>query len=237
MIYSIADLHLSFGTNKPMDVFSGWTNYTERIRTNWQRLVEPDDTVVIAGDISWAMKLNDINQDFEYIQSLNGKKIILKGNHDYWWTTKSKMDKYISDSGFDSISILHNNYYVIEDTAICGTRGWFYDAEKDEDMLILKREVGRLKLKREVGRLKMSIEPAVSAGYKPVVFLHYPPIYNGMECTEIMDVLREYEIEKCFYGHVHGGNAAKKAFIGEKDGISFRLIACDYVNFTPLSIK
>ena len=228
MIYTIADLHLSFGTNKPMDVFSGWTNYTERIRANWQRLVEPDDTVVIAGDISWAMKLNDINQDFEYIQSLNGKKIILKGNHDYWWTTKSKMDKYISDSGFDSISILHNNYYVVEDTAICGTRGWFYDAEKDEDMLILKREVGRL---------KMSIEPAVSAGYKPVVFLHYPPIYNGMECTEIMDVLREYEIEKCFYGHVHGGNAAKKAFIGEKDGISFRLIACDYVNFTPLSIK
>jgi len=228
MIYTIADLHLSFGTNKPMDVFSGWTNYTERIRNNWQRLVEPDDTVVIAGDISWAMKLNDINKDFEYIQSLNGKKIILKGNHDYWWTTKSKMDKYIADSGFDSIRILHNNYYVVEDTAICGTRGWFYDAEKDEDMLILKREVGRL---------KMSIEPAVSAGYKPVVFLHYPPIYNGMECTEIMDVLREYEIEKCFYGHVHGGNAAKKAFIGEKDGISFKLTACDYVNFTPLSIK
>ena len=228
MIYSIADLHLSFGTNKPMDVFSGWTNYTERIRNNWQRLVEPDDTVVIAGDISWAMKLNDINKDFEYIQSLNGKKIILKGNHDYWWTTKSKMDKYIADSGFDSISILHNNYYVVEDTAICGTRGWFYDAEKDEDMLILKREVGRL---------KMSVEPAVKAGYKPVVFLHYPPIYNGMECTEIMDVLREYEIEKCFYGHVHGGNAAKKAFIGEKDGISFKLTACDYVNFTPLSIK
>ena len=228
MIYSIADLHLSFGTNKPMDVFSGWTNYTERIRANWQRLVEPDDTVVIAGDISWATKLNDINKDFEYIQSLNGKKIILKGNHDYWWTTKSKMDKYIADSGFDSISILHNNYYVVEDTAICGTRGWFYDAEKDEDMLILKREVGRL---------KMSVEPAVKAGYKPVVFLHYPPIYNGMECTEIMDVLREYEIEKCFYGHVHGGNAAKKAFIGEKDGISFKLTACDYVNFTPLSIK
>ena len=228
MIYAIADLHLSFGTNKPMDVFSGWDNYTERIRENWQRLVEPDDTVVIAGDISWAMKLNEINKDFEYIQSLNGKKIILKGNHDYWWTTKSKMDKYIKESGFDSISILHNNYYVVEDTAICGTRGWFYDAEKDEDMLILKREVGRL---------KMSIEPAVKSGYKPVVFLHYPPVYNGMECTEIMDVLREYEIEKCFYGHVHGGNAAKKAFVGEKDGIHFRLVACDYVKFTPMSIK
>ncbi len=211
-----------------MDIFSGWTNYTERIRNNWQRLVEPNDTVVIAGDISWAMKLNEINKDFEYIQSLNGKKIILKGNHDYWWTTKSKMDKYISDSGFDSVSILHNNYYVVEDTAICGTRGWFYDAEKDEDMLILKREVGRL---------KMSVEPALKAGYKPVVFLHYPPIYNGMECTEIMNVLREYEIKKCFYGHVHGGNASKKAFIGEKYGIKFQLIACDYINFTPMSIK
>ena len=228
MIYTIADLHLSFGTDKPMDIFSGWTNYTERIRNNWQRLVEPDDTVVIAGDISWAMKLNEINKDFEYIQSLNGKKIILKGNHDYWWTTKSKMDKYISDSGFDSVSILHNNYYVVEDTAICGTRGWFYDAEKDEDMLILKREVGRL---------KMSVEPALKAGYKPIVFLHYPPIYNGMECTEIMNVLREYEIKKCFYGHVHGGNASKKAFIGEKYGIKFQLIACDYINFTPMSIK
>ena len=228
MIYTIADLHLSFGTDKPMDIFSGWTNYTERIRNNWQRLVEPNDTVVIAGDISWAMKLNEINKDFEYIQSLNGKKIILKGNHDYWWTTKSKMDKYISDSGFDSVSILHNNYYVVEDTAICGTRGWFYDAEKDEDMLILKREVGRL---------KMSVEPALKAGYKPVVFLHYPPIYTGMECTEIMNVLREYEIKKCFYGHVHGGNASKKAFIGEKYGIKFQLIACDYINFTPMSIK
>ena len=198
MIYTIADLHLSFGTDKPMDIFSGWTNYTERIRNNWQRLVEPDDTVVIAGDIS------------------------------YWWTTKSKMDKYISDSGFDSVSILHNNYYVVEDTAICGTRGWFYDAEKDEDMLILKREVGRL---------KMSIEPALKAGYQPIVFLHYPPIYNGMECTEIMNVLREYEIKKCFYGHVHGGNASQKAFIGEKYGIKFQLIACDYINFTPMSIK
>ncbi len=228
MIYTIADLHLSFGTDKPMDIFNGWTNYTERIRENWQRMVQPDDTVVIAGDISWAMKLNEINKDFAYIQSLSGKKIILKGNHDYWWTTKSKMDKYLAENGFDSISILHNNYFVAEDTAICGTRGWFYDAEKDEDMLILKREVGRL---------RMSIEPAVQAGYEPVVFLHYPPIYNNMECKEIMDVLREYGIKRCFYGHVHGGNAAKKAFVGEYDGIHFQLISCDYIKFTPMSIK
>ncbi|MBQ5561953.1 MAG: metallophosphoesterase [Clostridia bacterium] len=228
MIYTIADLHLSFGEDKSMEVFRGWENYTERIKQNWQRIVEPDDTVVIAGDISWAMKLSEINEDFQFIQKLNGKKIILKGNHDYWWTTKLKMDRYLIENGFDSVRILHNNYFMVEDTAICGTRGWFYDAEKDEDMLILKREVGRL---------KMSIEPAIKDGYEPVVFLHYPPIYNNIECEEIMNVLREYNIKKCFYGHVHEGNAAKKAFNGEKDGISFRLIACDYIKFTPVSIK
>lgn len=226
-VYTIADLHLSFGTNKPMDVFPGWSNYTERIQQNWQKLVTNDDTVVIAGDISWAMNLSQIYNDFSYIHQLNGRKIILKGNHDYWWTTKTKMDKYIAENGFDSISILHNNYFVADGTAICGSRGWFYDAEEDADKLILNREVGRL---------KMSIEPAVQAGYEPVVFLHYPPIYNNTECEEIMSVLREYHIKKCFYGHIHGGSAAKKAFIGEKDGITFRLIACDHLRFMPLAI-
>ncbi len=227
-VYAIADLHLSFGTDKPMDVFPGWTNYTERIRQNWQKLVTPNDTVVIAGDISWAMNLNDIDNDFRFINNLNGKKIILKGNHDYWWTTKAKMDRYISDNGFDTISILHNNYYVADGTAICGSRGWFYDAEADADKLILNREVGRIRL---------SVEPALKAGYDPVVFLHYPPIYNNIECDEIMSVLKEYRIKKCFYGHIHGGNAAKRAFIGEKDGIQFKLIACDYIGFVPMAIK
>ncbi len=226
-VYAIADLHLSFGTDKPMDVFGGWSNYTERIRSNWQHLVTEKDTVVIAGDISWAMKLSETEADFRFIQELNGKKIILKGNHDYWWTTKAKMDKYLVSQGFDTLSILHNNYYLADGTALCGSRGWFYDAETDADMLILNREVGRL---------RMSIEPAIQAGYDPVVFLHYPPIYHNMECNEILDVLREYQIKKCFYGHIHGGNAAKRAFIGEKYGIQFRLIACDYLGFTPLSI-
>jgi len=227
-VYAIADLHLSFGTDKPMDVFSGWTNYTERIRNNWQKLIGENDTVVIAGDVSWAMKLSETDADFRFIDSLNGHKIILKGNHDYWWSTKAKMDKYIAEKGFDSISILHNNYYLADGTALCGSRGWFYDAEADADMLILNREVGRL---------KMSIEPALRDGYDPVVFLHYPPIYNNTECGEILDVLKEYSIKKCFYGHIHGGNAAKKAFIGEKYGINFKLIACDYLGFTPLAIN
>lgn len=227
-VYAIADLHLSFGTDKPMDVFSGWQNYTERIQKNWQRLITKDDTVVIAGDISWAMDIKQTYADFDFINSLNGKKIIIKGNHDYWWTTKAKMDRYISDSGFDTISILNNNYFVADGTALCGSRGWFYDAETDADMKILNREAGRL---------RMSIEPALKAGYDPVVFLHYPPIYNNTECDEIMNILREYNIKKCFYGHIHGGNAAKKAFVGEKYGIQFRLVACDYIGFMPLAIK
>ena len=227
-VYAIADLHLSFGTDKPMDVFSGWTNYTERIKNNWQKLIGENDTVVIAGDVSWAMKLSETDADFRFIHSLNGHKIILKGNHDYWWSTKAKMDKYIAEKGFDSISILHNNYYAADGIALCGSRGWFYDAEEDADKLILNREVGRL---------RMSIEPALRDGYDPVVFLHYPPIYNNTECGEILDVLKEYSIKKCFYGHIHGGNAAKKAFIGEKYGINFKLIACDYLGFTPLAIN
>ena len=226
-VYTIADLHLSFGTDKPMDVFPGWTNYTERIEKNWQKLVTDEDTVVISGDISWAMDLTETYNDFDFINRLNGKKILLKGNHDYWWTTKSKMDRYLKDSGFDSMSILHNNYYVADGLALCGSRGWFYDAETDADMKVLNREVGRL---------RMSIEPAVKAGHEPIVFLHYPPIYNNTECAEIMDVLRQYNIKKCFYGHIHGGIAAKRAFIGERDGISFRLIACDHLGFTPLAV-
>ena len=227
-VYAIADLHLSFGSDKPMDVFGGWTNYTDRIRENWQRLVEPEDTVVIAGDISWAMKLTETEADFRFIDGLNGRKLLMKGNHDYWWSTKAKMDKYLADSGFESMSILHNNYYVCDGIALCGSRGWFYDAETDADMLILNREVGRL---------RMSIEPAVAAGHDPIVFLHYPPIYNNMECEEILSVLREYNIKKCFYGHIHGGSAAKRAFTGEKYGIQFRLISCDYLGFTPLSVR
>lgn len=227
-VYAIADLHLSFSVNKPMDVFKGWENYTDRLKQNWQRLITPEDTVVIAGDVSWAMNLSQIYEDFKFIDGLNGKKIILKGNHDYWWTTKAKMDKYISDNGFETISILHNNYFVADGVAICGSRGWFYDAEDDADKIILNREVGRIRL---------SVEPAINSGYTPVVFLHYPPIYNNIECKEIIDVLREYKIKKCFYGHIHGGNAAKRAFIGERYGIKFNLIACDRLGFMPLAIK
>ncbi len=226
-VYTIADLHLSFGTDKPMDVFRGWENYTERLEANWQKLVEEEDTVVIAGDISWAMSLTETKKDFTFLDKLPGKKLLVKGNHDYWWTTKAKMDKYIEEEGFTTLSILHNNFYIADGLALCGSRGWFYDAETDADMKVLKREAGRL---------GMSLEPAVKAGFEPLVFLHYPPIYNDTECKEITDVLHQFGVRKCFYGHIHGGNAARRAFIGEKDGISYRLVACDHLGFMPLAV-
>lgn len=226
-VFAIADLHLSFGADKPMDVFPGWANYTERLRENWSAVVNENDTVVIAGDISWAMDLRDTVKDFSFIDRLPGKKLLLKGNHDYWWTTKGKMDKFISENGFSTLSILHNNYIIADGLALCGSRGWFYDAETDADMKVLHREVGRL---------KMSIEPAVRDGFEPIVFLHYPPVYNNTECCEIMDVLRGYGIKKCFYGHIHGGNAARRAFIGDYNGISMKLISCDHLRFTPLAV-
>lgn len=227
-VYAIADLHLSLGEKKPMDIFKGWNNYVERLTTNWNSTVTDEDTVIIPGDISWAMRIEDTETDFRFINDkLSGSKIFLKGNHDYWWTTKAKMDKYLAEQAFTSLSILHNNYYVRDGLALCGSRGWFYDAETDADKLILQREVGRL---------KMSIEPALQDGYQPIVFLHYPPIYNGMECEEILDVLTSCGIKRCFYGHIHGGNAAKRAFIGEKYGIRFQLIACDHLGFMPLAV-
>lgn len=227
-LFAIADLHLSLGTDKPMDVFKGWTNYVERVEKNWKAIITEDDTVVIAGDVSWAMKLEETASDFKFINDLPGKKFILKGNHDYWWTTKRKMDNFLSDNGFDTISFLFNNAYAADGFAVCGTRGWYYDAETDADMKVLNREVGRL---------RTSIEQGLSLNLEPVVFLHYPPVYADTPCKEILDVLYEYDIKKCCYGHIHGGNAAKRAENGIYNGISLKLIACDYINFTPMLIR
>lgn len=226
-LFVIADLHLSFGTDKPMDVFPGWENYTEKLEENWRRIVSPEDTVVIAGDISWAMRLEETYNDFSYIHSLPGKKILLKGNHDYWWSTKTKIDNFIKENGFEDISVLFNNSYEIDGKVICGTRGWLYNSSGDEDILIVNREVGRLKL---------SLKSAEQYGKIPVVFLHYPPVYDNMECKEILEVLKENGIEKCYFGHIHGRQAGRKAPVGEYKGIKMHLISCDYVGFTPIRV-
>lgn len=227
-LFVLGDLHLSLGEDKPMDIFSGWNDYVTRLENNWRKLVTDNDTIVIAGDISWAMKLEQTLVDFQFINSLPGKKIFLKGNHDYWWSTKRKMDLFLEENGLNSISILFNNAYLAGGYAICGTRGWFLENDAPEDIKVLNREVGRL---------TASIEEALKLGGEPVVFLHYPPYYRGIECSEIMDVLTHYQIKKCFYGHIHGKKSMNLAFEGEYKGVNFRLISCDKVDFMPVLVR
>lgn len=227
-LFAIGDLHLSLGTDKPMDLFSGWSDYVQRIEKNWKRLVAPEDTVVVAGDISWAMKLEECYTDFHFLNNLPGKKILLKGNHDYWWSTKSKMERYLAENKFNTISILFNNSFEVPPYAVCGTRGWTLDSSSQEDIKIISREAGRL---------KTSLEQAKGCGLEPLVFLHYPPVYGISECTEILNLLFEYDVKQCFYGHLHGSTARRLAVTGEYKSINFSLIACDNTGFCPVLIR
>lgn len=227
-LFAIADLHLSMGTDKPMDIFKGWQDYSERIEKNWRALVNEDDTVVVAGDISWAMKLEECYADFSFLNSLPGTKILLKGNHDYWWATKKKIDEYLQTNHFDTIKILFNNSYTVDDVTICGSRGWYYDADTDADIKVINREVGRL---------KMSLDSAQDSDTTKVVFLHYPPVYGELECTEIMDTLLAYNIKECYYGHLHGAHTHKNAVTGMYKDINMHLISTDYVDFMPVLVR
>lgn len=220
-LFAIADTHLSLGTNKPMDSFPGWNDYVARLGNNWNSIVKEEDTVVIAGDISWAMNFDELYEDFSFLNDLNGKKIIVKGNHDYWWNTLSKMNKFIVENNFDSINILQNNSYNVDGISVCGSRGWMFESSEEHDEKILSREVGRI---------KMSLDSAVNENR--ILFLHYPPITTNSSCNEILDTLKKYGIKKCFYGHLHG-MATKYAFEGEYDGIDFKLISADRLSFVP----
>ena len=227
-VYTIADLHLSLDGKKPMDVFPGWNDYVSRLTKNWNALVTPQDTVVIAGDISWAMKLEDADLDFAYLNRLPGKKLLLKGNHDYWWSTRKKIEAYLTNRGFSTLSIVHNSAVPLGEIAVCGTRGWLYNAETPEDQKIVNREVGRL---------TTSLKEAESLGLRPVVFLHYPPLYDDQRCEEILNVLKEWNIRDCYFGHIPGSQAAKRAVVGEYSGIKMHLISCDTVQFTPVLVR
>lgn len=226
-LFVIADLHLSLGTNKPMDVFQGWHDYVSRLEANWRSAVGMDDTVVIAGDISWAMKLEDTLKDFTWLNSLPGEKLLLKGNHDYWWSTRSKIDSFFEEHGFSTLHILHNCAYRVGDRTVCGTRGWLYNSETEEDKKIVSREAGRL---------TASIEDAKRMGGIITAFLHYPPVYDDMECTEILDILSRNKISDCYFGHIHGQYAAQKALVGEYKGVQMHLISCDFVDFSPVCV-
>ena len=224
-LYGIADLHLSLGTDKPMDDFPGWSGYVDRLRSNWIRLINDDDVVVIAGDISWGMTLQEALLDFRFLNELPGKKLLLKGNHDYWWETRRKMDAFFADHHLDSLIIVHNDSFEIDGGyAVCGTRGWFYDAEADADKKVLNREIGRL---------KMSVEHATKRGLRPIVFLHYPPIFAGTVCEEMMNALCDIGVSDVYYGHIHGKTAIGKCFVGSYRNVRMHLISGDSLQFVP----
>lgn len=223
-LFAIADTHLSFGTDKPMDTFEGWQNYTQKLENNWNKVVAENDDVLIAGDISWAMNFDELVADFQFLEKLNGNKIILKGNHDYWWNTVSKMNKFLLDNEFKTIKFLYNNSYDCSGVSVCGTRGWMLENEDEDNERILLREIGRL---------KRSLDSAQNE--QKIVFLHYPPVSQNSCCNGIVDVLNEYGIKKCFFGHLHG-EAAKYVLEGNINGIDYRLISCDRLKFTPYLI-
>ncbi len=225
-VFAIADLHLSFSVDKPMNIFGGWSDYTDRLEKNWRSLVKATDTVVVPGDISWAMDFAGAKADFAFLDALPGRKIIGKGNHDYWWNTVTKMDAFCAENGFSTIRFLHNNAYAADGIAVCGTRGWFYDLTDSADKKVLRREAGRL---------DASIRAGEKLGPEPVVFLHYPPVYGDYRCEEMLEVLAAHNVKRCFYGHLHGASHAR-AVQGEFEGVTYRMIAADYLRFVPYCI-
>ena len=224
-LFVIGDTHLSFGTSKPMDIFAGWENHTVLLENAWRERITDADTVVLAGDISWGMSMDEALPDFQWLHALPGhEKIILKGNHDYWWGTFKKMQDFFAAHQLDTLKILHNNHYACGEYGICGTRGW---VNMDPG------EPANAKVNaREAQRLEVSLNSAEAAGLKPIVFLHYPPIYGASENYEMLDVLWRHPVTDCWYGHVHG-KAHSHAINGERGGIRYHLISGDYVQFIP----
>ncbi len=225
-LYAIGDLHLCLGAEKPMDIFGGaWVGYMDKLKEGLSVLAA-EDTTVLLGDLSWALDLQQAKEDFAWIDQIPGRKIILKGNHDYWWSTAAKFQKFCQENGFQNIHILHNNHFEYAGTAICGTRGWFFEEEKsgqhDEKVF-----------KRELLRLEASLK---SAGDLPkIIFLHYPPKYKGYECPEILELLNRYGVSRCYYGHLHGASHGL-AMEGLWDGIDFTLAAADKLGFRPIKV-
>lgn len=225
-LYTIGDLHLSLGSNKSMEVFGGrWTDYIEKLREGFSGLSD-DDLTVICGDISWGMSMNESLCDFKFIDSLPGKKIILKGNHDFWWSTATKAKKFFADNGITTIDILHNNSFSYGDCKLCGTRGWFYEESKsaahDKKMI-----------DREILRLETSLKAAGER--EKYVFLHYPPKYGTYTCPEILAVLKQYEAKVCCSGHLHA-ESLRYAFNGWLDHTEHICVSGDAIAFKPCKI-
>ncbi len=227
-LWVIGDLHLPLGADKPMDIFGGgWDGYVSKIENNWKKLVSEEDTVVLAGDLSWGLTLEQCLPDFKFVESLPGKKILLKGNHDYYWTTVTGMLRFLRFNGINSVSFLHNNSYEVDGVTLCGTRGWFI--EEQNGIQAEKQKI----YNRELIRLECSLKSA--GGDRKTVVMHYPPVYRGFVCGEILELFKAYHVTDCYYGHLHGA-ARRGAVTGLRDGVNYRLISADNINFSPVRI-
>ena len=224
-LYAIGDLHLSLTVDKPMEIFgAGWAGHVRKLEEAFSQMDEADVTV-LCGDTSWGIDLDESLEDFLFIDRLPGRKIILKGNHDYWWNTAAKMRRFFEEYRISSIDILHNNCYFYGEYALCGTRGWFYEEEQSGH--------NEKVLNREVMRLEASLK---AAGDRPVLaFLHYPPLYMGYRCPEIISKLEEYQVRQCFYGHLHGPTH-RRAIEGTVGNVAYSLVSADYLGFVPKKI-
>ncbi len=234
-IYAIGDLHLSFSENKPMDIFgNSWKNYEEKMKQNWIKKVKEDDLVILPGDFSWAMKLEDTKKDFEYLNNLPGKKILSKGNHDYWWKTIKSMKQFVEECNFTNIEFLSNNAFIYENNIIVGTRGWaFTESENSQKMH-----------NRETVRLENSIQCALELAkdkniedYRIICAMHYPPTTKQMLEKNIqskyINIMKKYNIQTCIYGHLHG-KSHNEAIEGIIDNVNLRLVSSDYLKFDPI---
>ncbi|MBE6701844.1 MAG: serine/threonine protein phosphatase [Ruminococcaceae bacterium] len=237
-LFVIADPHLSCGTDHPMDIFgSRWQGYTEKLCKHWRAIVQPQDTVILPGDISWAMHLEQAREDFSLLEALPGIKYLGKGNHDFWWETAAKMRRFFEANSFSSLRLLYNNAYVVENYIICGTRGWF--VEEGQQLTVGDVDYAKI-VNREVQRLKISLDAAVGlreGDHKDkeiLVFLHFPPIWNGFECKEILELLEAYGIRRCYHGHIHGVyHTPAVRYVGD---LALTMISSDFLDFVPLRI-
>ena len=221
-LYAIGDTHLSLGADKPMDVFGGaWAGYQEKL-TQGLSVLRPEDTLVIAGDVSWGMSLEESEADFAFLDAFPGTKLLLKGNHDYWWNTAAKMERFFAEKGFSSLRILHNNCHYYGDVALCGTRGCFYEEEKAGQ--------NQKVFNREHIRLEASLKAAGEA--EKLCFLHYPPFFTGYRCEPILALLERYQVKACYYGHLHGASH-RLALQGKQGSVEYHMISADYLKFTP----
>lgn len=231
-LFVIADLHLSFETNKPMDIFGGnWEKHDEKIAQSWKEQVNNEDLVVLPGDFSWAMNLEDTYQDFKYLNDLPGKKLLLKGNHDYWWSTLKKMRKYLEDNKFVNIDFIQNNYYEYQNKILTGVHGWLINGRED-DIKVLRREKLRLEMELESITKKYGEEKEI------IVFMHYPPYEKQEEkiVYPFAEIFEKYNIKQCYYGHLHGEQTYGNIKDFEFNNVEYKLISADYLNFKLLRI-